>query len=122
MAKWLTCLFAIIGGFFSCGIGGAFIASYFGFWELPAAGFCAAFAVVALTYVSAPSHNEAASVLSFIVGLITACYILQPSFYPESYEQHSYQGTYIPFISTLLGGLFVLAVIFLGRLKRIKTA
>lgn len=104
MSKWALCIFAVAGGFFTCGFGGAFIASYFGLWDLPIAGFCAAFAVVSLAYASAPTHNNIAAIVSFAVGAVLAWYFLESSFYPESYQELAYQQTYVPLFSTLVGG------------------
>ena len=112
MSKWIICLFAVAGGFIACGIGGAVISSFLGLWELPTSGFCAAFAVVALSYVSAPAHNKAAAVISFAIGAVIAWKVLEPSFFPEAYEGLAYQKTYIPIVSTLTGGLLALAIIF----------
>lgn len=51
-------MLAIIGAFFICGIGGAFIASFLNVWDIPVAGFLAAFSVVAVAYLSAPINPK----------------------------------------------------------------
>lgn len=120
MSKWALCIFAVAGGFFTCGFGGAFIASYFGLWDLPIAGFCAAFAVVSLAYASAPTHNNIAAIVSFAVGAVLAWYFLESSFYPESYQELAYQQTYVPLFSTLVGGFLPLAIVHVGFRAKVR--
>jgi len=112
--KWLLMLLAVLGGFFTAAIVGALITAYAGFWDLPAAGFCAAFAVVVVTYLAAPRHKMPSATLAFCIGAVVAWFFLEPSFYPEypaRYQDVAYQPTHLPLIATCLGGILGLAVV-----------
>ncbi|MEJ2466832.1 MAG: hypothetical protein P8045_14205 [Candidatus Thiodiazotropha sp.] len=108
--QWVMSVFAIFGAFFFCGIGGAGIAGFIGLWETPSSGFCAAFGVVSMAYISAPSNNKWVSLIVFSLGAILAWFILEPSSFPESYQAKAYQQTHLPFIVTVAGGLISLSI------------
>ncbi len=110
MSQWVISAFAISGAFFLCGFGGALIADLTGLWDKPLAGFFAAFGVVSIAYLSAPSKNREFSLLVFIVGCLCAWFLVGSSWYPESYPSKAYQPTHLPFIVTVLGGLVSLAI------------
>jgi hypothetical protein len=104
--KWALAILAVLGGFLLAGISGKVLTELAGFWGLPGAGFSAAFAVVLVTYLAAPSHKLLSSAIALILGAVAAWLVLEPSFYPESYgEQGAYQPTHLPIIATYVGGI-----------------
>jgi len=110
MTQWIVAIFSVFGAFFLCGIGGSLIASIFGIWETPVAGFFAAFSVVAMAYLAMPSHKKEVAIGTFIIGCFLAWIILEPSHYPESYELRAYQATHLPLLITAAGGLVALII------------
>jgi hypothetical protein len=115
--KWTLAVLAVIGGFLVAGIAGGLMAEILGFWDLPGAGFCAAFAVVVVAYLAAPSHKFSFAIAALAVGAVAAWLILIPSYYPESYgDRGAYQPTSLPIILTYAGGIVGLVVA--GVLKR----
>jgi len=111
--KWPLMLLAVIGAFFTAGLVGGLIAAHMGLWDVPAAGFCAAFAVVVVTYLAAPHHKMRSALLAFCMGAVVAWYLLEPSFYPEfpaQYHEVAYARTHFPLIATCLGGILGLVV------------
>lgn len=121
MSQWIIAFFSVAGAFFLCGIGGAFIASSFGFWELPVAGFCAAFSVVSTAYLSVPKFRNESCIIVFVVGTFAAWFILEPSYYPENYQELAYQPSHLPFISTIAGGIFGLIACLLVAARVVKS-
>jgi hypothetical protein len=121
VTQWVICIFSIIGAFVSCGIGGALLAGLFDVWELPIAGFCAAFAVVSMTYIAAPSNNRFFASFALVSGGVFAWLILEPSSYPESYEALAYQPTHMPLVSTLLGGVIAYLICIMPSIVFRKT-
>ena len=115
--QWLVAILAVLGAFFVAGIAGAFATSKLGFWGIPGAGFCAAFAVVTAAYISAPHHRFQFSACVFVVGAVVAWQFLEPSSYPESYGSLAYQSTHLPLLTTCIGGILALAAVGLLRLK-----
>jgi hypothetical protein len=73
-------------------------------------GFCAAFAVVVVAYLAAPSHKQTASAVAFALGAIVAWHLLEQSFYPENHAARPYGSTNLPLIATYVGGMLGLAV------------
>jgi len=122
MIKWATFVFAVIGAFFLCGIGGAVTAEWLGLWVLPVAGFCAAFGVVSLAFVSAPAKRSEVAITVFVAGALLAWFLIEPSWYPEIYEEKAYQSTHFPFLVTILGGVVALAIALLPFKKWSRTA
>ncbi|WP_020405387.1 hypothetical protein [Hahella ganghwensis] len=110
--RWVVAFFAVFGAFVFCGVGGFLIASLFGVWGLPVAGFFAAFSVVVLTYISAPKYQLPLVSIVFLVGCVLAWIILKDGHYPESYSEKAYQQTYLPFLATILGGMISVAFAF----------
>ena len=111
LLKWTLAFLAAAGAFTIAGVIGALTSDFLGFWSTPAAGFAAAFAVVLATYMSAPSHKLTVAVGSLFAGAAAAWYLLEPSFYPESYgARRAYQPTHLPIIGTYAGGLLGLLV------------
>ena len=115
--RWALTLLLVFCGFVVAGMLGGFIVDFAGLWHLPGAGFGAAFAVVVVTYLAAPSHKLGSAFTALIVGAIAAWWLLEPSFYPESYgSSNAYQPTHLPIIVTYIGGLFgLLAAALIGR-------
>jgi hypothetical protein len=110
MQQWVIAAFAVFGAFVACGFAAAAIAWQFRWWDTPLAGFCAAFAAVWVTYLSAPSRkcSLAGSVLAF--GSVIAWFALDSSYYPEIFPSLAYQPTRIPFIATVIGGVLGLVL------------
>jgi hypothetical protein len=102
--------FAIFGAFIACGFGGAGVSHLLGLWDLPIAGFFAAFAAVSMTYLSVPSKNSIFAAIAFLLGCILAWVILEPSSYPESYPSKAYQPTHLPLIATVTGSIVALGI------------
>ena len=112
LRAWMLAPFTVAGGFVVAGVGAAMLASAFGVWDLPVAGFAAALAVVLVAEVAAPSHKLAFSVLCFCVGAVVAWWALKGSYYPENHPTKAYLPTYWPLTATLFGGVIgVLAAI-----------
>lgn len=122
MTKWATFVFAVIGAFFLCSIGGVLIAEWLGLWDLPVVGFCAAFGVVSLAFVSAPTKRSEVALTVFVAGALLAWFLIEPSWYPEAYGEKAYQPTHVPFFVTVLGGLVALAIALLPFKKWSRTA
>lgn len=110
--KWLLSIFAIIGAFFTCGLGGAFLAESLNIWSVPVAGFLAAFSVVTVAYLSAPLNPRAFASAVFVVGASIAFYLLNDEVYPDSYQERAYLHTWLPYLTTLIGGLVSMVIIF----------
>lgn len=109
--RWGLAFLAVLGGFFAAGVLGALATEFAGFWHLPGAGFSAAFAVVVVAYLAAPSHKRLASTVALVLGAAVAWVLLEPSFYPESYgERGAYEPTHLPVIATYAGALLGLLV------------
>ena len=109
--RWLLSLFAVLGAFVFCGLGGAVLADVIEVWQTPVAGFCAAFAVVAVAYLSAPARAKGYALGIAVVGTVIACLILRDQVYPETYGELAYQTSWIPLISTIAGGLAALVIV-----------
>jgi hypothetical protein len=124
LLKWVLAILAVVGGFFVAGIAGGVATDFAGFWLLPGAGFSAAFAVVIVAYLAAPSHRVLSSIVALVIVAAVAWYFLEPSFTPESYgENGAYQPTHLPIIATYLGGILGLVVAAgLGRFARLTDA
>jgi hypothetical protein len=105
--QWILAFFAVAGAFFLAGFGGSAVADVFGFWHIPSAGFCAAFAVVVASYASAPSFKFTLSCLAFVAGAVVAWMLLEPSWYPDMkrYGSLAYEPTHLPIIATYAGGI-----------------
>ncbi len=108
--SWPIAAFAVLGAFISCGFGGGVVAEILGVWPLPAMGFCAAFAVVALSYLSAPKFNHQITILIFLAGSLFAWLILKNIYHPEPSEHLVPQINYWPLISTVAGGFSALLI------------
>lgn len=115
--SWSISAFAVFGAFTLCGFGGAIIAEMLSVWPLPAMGFCAAFAVVALTYLSAPKYKNQATTLIFIAGSLLAWLILKDIYLPNPNELLVPQHSYLPFISTVTGGAIALVICLAPALR-----
>ena len=119
--SWALALLAVAGAFFIAGLLGGLAAVVAGLWETPAAGFAAAFAVVAVTYWAAPSHKLASSAVALLLGAAVAWPLLKDTYYPERYPQElAYQRSYLPLASTYFGGLLAFACV--GLLPRARRA
>ena len=111
LLRWALALLAVLGGFFLAGISGSIAADLAGFWHLLGAGFSAAVAVVVVAYLAAPNHKMLSSIIALLLGAAAAWFVLEPSFYPESYgERGAYQPTHLPIIVTYLGGVLGLVI------------
>jgi hypothetical protein len=119
LRQWSLAILAVVGAFFIAGVSGSLATDALGFWHLPGAGFCAAFAVVVTTYFAAPSHKIPFSSGAFVVGAIAAWVLLEPSSYPEMqrYGDLAYQPTHLPVVATYIGGIVGLALIGILRLR-----
>ncbi|WP_188981958.1 hypothetical protein [Pseudomonas matsuisoli] len=114
--KWTLALPAILLGLVIAGEIGVGSASTLGLWNLPVAGFSAAFAVVVVAYLASPSHKRTATVVAFTCGAIAAWMLLEPAFLPENYGAgRAYQPTHLPIIFTYAGGLLGCLVALLIR-------
>jgi hypothetical protein len=100
---WLLAPLTVAGAFFAFGIAAALAADVAGLWELPVAGFVAAFAVVVSAYVAAPSHKLSFACVCFLVGAALAWWMLKDSYWPERHSL-AYQPTLTPLWWTYLGG------------------
>jgi hypothetical protein len=123
LRAWMLAPFTVIGGFLVAGAGGALVASGFGVWELPVAGFVAALGAVLVASVAAPSHKLLFSLFCFCLGAAVAWWALDGSFYPENHPTKAYQPTLWPWGSTLAGGLLgVLSVIVRSRPRKLSAS
>ena len=114
--RWALALLLVLCGFVVAGMLGGFITDFAGLWHLPGAGFSAAFAVVVVAYLTAPSHKLGSATIALILGAIAAWLLLEPSFYPESYgDRDAYQPTHLPIIATYIGGFLGLVAAALIR-------
>ena len=112
LKQWMLAILAVAGAFFLGGIGGSIAMDLLGFWHIPGAGFCAALAVVLITYVAAPKFKFTLSCFAFLVGALAAWMVLEPSWYPDMkrYGTAAYQPTHLPVIATYIGGIIGLLV------------
>lgn len=85
------------------------------------AGFCAAFSVVSTAYLSVPKFRNESCTIVFVVGTFAAWFILEPSYYPENYQELAYQPSHLPFISTIAGGIFGLIACLLVAARVVKS-
>jgi hypothetical protein len=108
--RWLVALFAVFGAFVAAGVAGAMTAEQAGLWDIPGAGFCAAMAVVLVSYLAAPTHKMPFTIGVFLLGLVSAWLLLEPSSNPENY-QNAYVGTHLPIVVTYAGGLLGLLAV-----------
>jgi hypothetical protein len=117
---WSVAVLAALGAFLAAGVLGSIVAGWLGRWELPASGFAAALAVVLTAYMAVPSKRVISACLVFLIGAITAAWILyNRASYPESYERVAYQRTNLPLWLTLSGGVLGLsAVLAIDRLSK----
>lgn len=106
-------------GFFISALIAVLIAKKFGFWEEAFAGFFAAFSVVISTYAASPIYKKTLAVFSFFLGAFVSSYMLQGAVYPEHYPL-SGSLTYIPLISTCIGGLMAIACSFAHHIMSSK--
>jgi hypothetical protein len=114
--RWALALLGVLVSFVIAGLLGGLTAELAGLWHLPGAGFGAAFAVVVVAYLAAPSHKTCAAIVALALGAIAAWLLLEPSFYPESYgSTRAYEPTHLPIAATYLGGLLGLFVAIIIR-------
>jgi hypothetical protein len=115
--RWALAVLAVLGGFTVAGILGGLATDFAGFWNLPGAGFSAAFAVVVVAHLAAPSHKLRTATVALVLGAVVAWLLLEPSFYPESYgNRGAYEPTHLPVIATYIGGLLgLVAAALIGR-------
>ena len=114
--RWALALLGVLVSFVIAGLLGGLTAELVGLWHILGAGFGAAFAVVVVAYLAAPSHKNCAAIVALALGVITAWLLLEPSFYPESYgPARAYEPTHLPIAATYLGGLLGLLVATLIR-------
>lgn len=115
--RWALAVLAVLGGFTVAGILGGLATDFAGFWNLPGAGFSAAFAVVVVAHLAAPSHKLRTATVALVLGAVVAWLLLEPSFYPESYgNRGAYEPTHLPVIATCIGGLLgLVAAALIGR-------
>jgi hypothetical protein len=121
--KWILALVAVFGAFLAAGLFGSAVTHLLGYWGLPGAGFCAAGAVVLVTYLVVPRHKWPSAVASLFLGAAVAWYFLEPSWYPESYGDRggAYEPTHLPLLATYTGGILgLLVAAFLMQRARAK--
>lgn len=117
-SKWMWWPFFVGGSFLVGGAAGGFAAWCLRIWLLPAAGFCAAAAVVVVGYLAASTYRLQAGCVVSVVGAIAAWVILEPSWLPESYGDRAYQPTHLPIMATYCGGVLgLLVATLLGRAR-----
>jgi MFS family permease len=107
----------VIISFVASAFAAGFLADLAGVWKKPIIGAVAAFCVVIIGYVTAPSHKRMASVIWLVVGAISAWFLAGDSYYPEDYE-HAYQLTIIPLLATYLSGLFAVLLCMVRHKKQ----
>lgn len=122
MVRCIIAILSMLGAFFGCAIAAAFGAQFIGLWPLPVSGSCAAFGVVSVAYIAAPSHRLTTAVLVYLLGVAIAWVVLEPSAYPDTYVGREYQPTHLPFIVTCMGGTLSLALLPVLRRKRSNDA
>lgn len=118
--SWFLMVLVTVGTFVIATIVGFLLAAFLGIWPEPAAGFLAAFLVVFMASFAAPSHKPLSAILTFAIGAAAAWYLLEPSFYPESFPDKAYQATHMPWLMTCSGGILGLLVAILTTRKGMK--
>lgn len=117
--RWFLLLPIVLGGFLVAGTLGSLATAAVGAWHLPGAGFSAALVVVILAYVAAPAVKLQTAFCMLIVGGGIAWWLLEPSFYPESYRDcGAYLPTHLPLVATYLGGLLGLCAVLVDHRRR----
>ncbi|WP_372356181.1 hypothetical protein ACCP99_11785 [Xanthomonas sp. NCPPB 3443] len=117
--RWLLLLPILLGGFLIAGVLGSLSTAVVGVWHLPGAGFSAALAVVILAYVAAPAVKLQTALCALLLGGGVAWWLLEPSFYPESYrDRGAYMPTHLPLLATCLGGLLGLFTVLVHHQRR----
>ncbi len=109
--KWTISLFSVFGAFFFGALAFSAVPDILGMWHLPAMGFGAAFMTVLISFISAPKFEYIYTTINLIIGAVIAWFLLEPSYYPESYgEDIAYQQTHTPIIATYTGALIAYLV------------
>lgn len=101
--EWLISIFAVFGALLVGTVAGSLPLELSGYWHQPGMGFGAAFMVVAVAYLSAPKYKITYTSIMLALGAWIAWYFLEPSYYPESYQEVAYQQTHLPIIATYSG-------------------
>ena len=119
LRDWFLAPIAVFGAFLFAGLAGSFVGEQSGLWQLPVAGFFAAFSVVVTAYFAWSRHKFRAACIALLVGAFVAWIFIEPHWYPETerYGDLAYQTTHLPFLVTLAGGFLGLLVAFVLRSK-----
>ena len=117
LRDWILAPISVVGAFFLGGLAGSSIGYQSGIWDLPVAGFSAAFAVVVTAYFAWARHKFRAACIALLVGAFVAWVFIEPWWYPETerYGDLAYQTTHLPFRLTLAGGFLGLLIAFVLR-------
>ena len=117
LRDWILAPISVVGAFFLAGLAGSFIGDRSGIWNLPVAGFCAAFAVVVTAYFAWSKHKFRAACIALLVGAFVAWIFIEPWWYPptERYGDLAYQTTHLPYLVTLAGGFLGLLIAFVVK-------
>ena len=112
LRDWFLAPTAVVGAFLFAGLAGWFVGERSGIWQLPVAGFCAAFAVVVTAYFAWSRHKFRAACIALLAGAFVTWIFIEPYWYPdtERYGNLAYQTTHLPFLATLAGGFLGLMV------------
>jgi len=123
---WLRFAFLIpvvLVVFYAIGLGSYAFFAALGPWERPLspAGFLAAFSVVLAAYALAPDYRMSLATAGLLIGAIFAWILLSP---PTRVTSEPGVGglSYMPIISTYVGGLVAWSICYRRSLRRIGEA
>jgi hypothetical protein len=114
--RWLLALLAVFGAFVAAVIAGSITAEMVGLWSQLGGGFCAALSAMLVSYFAAPTHKVPFTIGVFVLVIVSAWLLLEPSSNPERYDA-AYEPTHLPLIVTCAGGLLGLLAVAAHRIK-----
>jgi hypothetical protein len=117
IARWILLPVLVFVAFVLIGVSTGAMADSMHLWREPIVGFFAAFTVVIIAYVYAPSYRLQVSGATYICGAAVAYLLLRHAYYPEGYE-HPYQETLLPLVVTSIGGAVGFVSLVFYHLKR----
>ena len=113
LRDWVISIYSVLGALLLGSIAGSVIVESLDFWHLPGMGFGAAFNAIIIAYLSAPKNRIIYTAIVLILGMLSAWYLMEPSYYPSSYGDLSYQKTHLPIIATYSGALIACVLCYL---------